>query len=310
MADWKIGAATTAGGVGLGAGAWLVDYLELAVPGWALVVVGAVSVALLVASVVLWVLVVRSWMGGARGFLAWKFWPWRSPRAAKNTDQRFPPANLDEWQGTDPLLLWHAGCLWKGIKPRYPVEFDNPAYAAFSMLLRAAEHGEFKLIKREPDSKFAFSQVTRQELAKYAAKKKDIPEFLKGTTGAEQDQMPQRDISIRDALSYVIDDTTWKPKHSGETKWIELIREFENAARERYLIISGHKKHSADYEQIHKEFWRVNGIDMEDVLNPRGSPGRTERRDLTVPSPIYEDLYVERQDLETLWPPKGKYDDG
>ena len=93
-------------------------------------------------------------------------------------NRRFPVADLDEWRQVDPLLLWQAGCLWAGIKPQYPVTFDNPAYSAFSMLLRAAEHGELKLIKIEPPRKFAFSQASREELVRYAIQKNNIPEFL------------------------------------------------------------------------------------------------------------------------------------
>lgn len=42
---------------------------------------------------------------------------------SKNKDQEhlphkeFPLADIDEWRRTDPLLLWQAGCLWKGISP-------------------------------------------------------------------------------------------------------------------------------------------------------------------------------------------------
>lgn len=117
-------------------------------------------------------------IGGLFGFLAWKLWPWRSAGAARDVGQRFPAADINEWRQVDPLLLWQAGCLWRGIKPRYPVTFDNPAYGTFSMLLRAAEHGELELIKKEPTPEFAHSQVTRRELARYAIQKGESPEFL------------------------------------------------------------------------------------------------------------------------------------
>lgn len=116
-------------------------------------------------------------------------------------DRRYPAANLDEWRKTDPLLLWQASCLWKGINPRYPVEFDHPAYPAFSMLLRAAEHGELKLAKREPDPNFASSHVTRQALYDYARKKDDVPEFLKDM-GTKQQAEIKPSTNVQSGTEY------------------------------------------------------------------------------------------------------------
>ena len=117
-------------------------------------------------------------VGGALGIVAWSLRPWRQPRTTKHVDQTFPIENLDDWRHVDPLYIWQAGCLWKGVKPVYPVNFRNPAYSSFSMLLRAAEHGQLELIKKEPNERLAYSQATRQALYRFAESKNSVPDFL------------------------------------------------------------------------------------------------------------------------------------
>lgn len=99
----------------------------------------------------------------------------------RNIPQASQMANLDAWRRVDPLYVWQAGCLWGGVAPQYPVTFFNPAYPDFSMILRAVEHGEIAPIKSMPKSKLAYSQLTRNELKKFAAMRGEKPAFLEET---------------------------------------------------------------------------------------------------------------------------------
>lgn len=91
----------------------------------------------------------------------------------------FPQADVKDWENQDKFYIWQAGCLWKGIQPCNEVVFKNPAYAKFAMLLTAAQHGEIKVI---PDGVRgnSHSQVTREELVKFARLKGETPDFLFG----------------------------------------------------------------------------------------------------------------------------------
>lgn len=134
--------------------------LGLALPGWVLVTLGT--------------------------YIAGKIRGRRTPTAT--TSAR--PANIEDWRKVDPYHVWQAGCLWGGVKPTYPVTFDNPAYWAFSMLLRAVEHGQVKPVKRVKKAELAFAQVSQQNLRQFAEEKGDRPSFLFGTSTDEPLQTP------------------------------------------------------------------------------------------------------------------------
>ena len=87
-------------------------------------------------------------------------------------------ADLDEWRHVDPLELWRAGCLWKGYKPHYPMPFLDPAYPSFIKLVNAAKAGQLTLAQSGVKVD-AWSLVNRNELARFANSRSDIPEFLR-----------------------------------------------------------------------------------------------------------------------------------
>jgi hypothetical protein len=113
-------------------------------------------------------------------------------------------------------------------------------------------------------------------------------------------------LSIRDVLSYIEHDTTWNSKREPEFILFDIAETIEAAARKGYLSISGHKQFSAEYEQIEPYFWNDNGIDVNNITRTNKGNGRTKRINLSVPSPIYEGLTVDRNEVETLWPPKAR----
>ena len=219
---------------GINFGAWLGlsrPWLEE----WGLTIIGII-IAVIFAGI-------EAWWQLARHTFKWILRIFHLSKEKPRNKNRFPLAKLEDWQGTDPLLLWQAGCLWKNIKPRHPVEFDNPAYAAFSMLLRAAEYGELQLIKQEDD--FAFSQVTRDELARYAVKKKDVPKFLK-------------DVAQNITEDFVVIDVQESSTHTSE----ETVR-----IRKDILWLKENMTDYTPYDQIELETReRLSNVDNSDDL--------------------------------------------
>ena len=111
---------------------------------------------------------------------AWLIWNFRPIHFFKQLkgDGGSLKADLQVWRKVDPLYVWQAGCLWKGVSPRYPVTYDNPAYGTFSMLLRAVERGDIKPVSIMPQSRLAYAQISHSELKKFALLNGENPAFL------------------------------------------------------------------------------------------------------------------------------------
>lgn len=74
------------------------------------------------------------------------------------------------------------------------------------MLLRAAQHGQLDLKLKNADD-FAFSQVSRKELARYAIQKGDIPEFLSDVALDGQSDGNHEYISLNEATTRAYEET-------------------------------------------------------------------------------------------------------
>jgi len=222
--------------------------------------------------------------------------------------QRYPLANLDEWRGTDPLQLWQAGCLWGGIKPIYPVNFDNPAYAAFSMLLAAAEHGELELKKREPDQNFASSHVTRQDLAKFGARKGEIPEFLKngGDLNAVEPVPICRDVWLLDAIHYVAFKSWEVVEWNNLGEKLRILGAAEEDVRQRArdgdLPIWGREGFSGTLNPIPPEYWEYYGLEWGSLLKGEAEEFQTELTKHARSVGIRRSLMTSKSKVEELWP--------
>lgn len=249
-------------------------------------------------------------LGGLFGWWTWKLYQgWRS---VSRIDQKYPLAALDEWRKTDPLLLWQAGCLWKVISPRYPVEFDNPAYPDFSMLLRAAEHGELELIKREPNPNLAISHVTRQALYDYAKKKNDVPEFLKDMEGINrrltETRSNKHDAWLTDAAQYIASRSWMVMKitiddGSEIEKLYDAAKSIHQAACDGDLPIWGMNNFSGPLILIEKEYWRIHRLEFMGVLKTEAPEDwKTEYMTHNKDQPIYHSLKTSKSEVEKLWP--------
>jgi len=121
---------------------------------------------------------------------------------------------------------------------------------------------------------------------------------------AQLEKETAAEISVRSAIDYVENNTTWRPKRTLVPAAFEIIDEFENAARSGYLRFQGCKDSSSGHELIDTSFWHFNAIDRKNILFSDMGTGRTIRIDRSFHGPNYEGLLIDRHDLEELWPRK------
>jgi hypothetical protein len=226
------------------------------------------------------------------------------------SDKQFPLANLDEWRKTDPLLLWQAGCLWNGISPRYPVTFDNPSYAVFSRLLRAAEHGELELIKQEPD--LAISHVARQALYDYAKKKNDVPEFLKDMEGVNHRELggsSKHDVWLLYAVHYTVF-RNWDARKINLSDSQELNELYDNQKQIRQLAsdgdlpIWGMNNFSGPLILIEPDYWQRYDFEFMGALKHTDHPEEWKTENARPPNDlsIYHSLKTSKEFIEKYFP--------
>jgi len=142
----------------------------------------------------------------------------------------------------------------------------------------------------------------------------------------------QGDMTAWEVLDYIMDgsragyDKAWEMYSRSPDDWVtrsdyakEMLRvywaagEFEEAARQGQLNVSGRPKYQSGYQDISKRYWETSGLDQSAYYarhtNPTPSDGgKTEPKNISAGrAETYVGLRVETDEVRRLWPPISRF---
>ena len=107
--------------------------------------------------------------------------------------------------------------------------------------------------------------------------------------------------TTRDALNYIGDESRWGKPLEDDLGLLQIVIEFERAARAGEVVVYGRREHRGLHEELPPALWETSDLDAISQLD-ESAECKTEPKEILPDIPVYVDLRADMRQVKRNWP--------